>query len=701
MSAPADLLVEVGTEELPPKALRQLRDAFADGMTKGLADARLAHGDVSAFASPRRLAVVVAAVADAQDDREVVQKGPPVHIAFDDDRQPTRAAQAFADKCGVSIDELDREKSDAGEWLSFTSTEKGQSVGELLPGIVQRSLDALPVPRRMRWGARDDEFVRPVHWLIMLHGDDVIPGSVLGIESGRLTEGHRFHTSEKITVAAAANYDDALGKEGYVIADFDKRRQKIVEGVADAASRAGGVPVGDDALYDEVAALTEWPIPMAGSFDEEYLALPDEVIVATLTNHQRYFPVADTDGRLKPVFVTVANLESLAPDRVRDGNERVIRPRLADAAFFWETDRNTRLGDRMGALAQVVYQKGLGTLHDKSVRVAALSQLFADQLGADGETVTRAAVLAKCDLLTGMVGEFPELQGTMGGYYAEASGEPEAVATAIAEQYLPRFAGDALPASSAGRLLAIADKLDTLAGIFVLGKRPTGNRDPFGLRRAALGVIRIVVEHSLDIDIVEAINAAIVQQPSAGEDHGETRDQLYEFIMDRLRRYLLDAGQQYSADMFEAVRVKRPSSLVDFRERLDAVARFIELEPATRLAAANKRTANILRQAGYDGTEAGSDAFDESLLQEAAEKNLFEAIERARKDVDPLLGERAYADSLARLAELRAPVDAFFDDVMVMTDDEALRANRLSLLKRLRDLFLNVADISRLTPAQE
>ena len=697
MSAAADLLVELGTEELPPTALRQLMTAFADGIRDRLDEARLAHGEVRAFASPRRLAVIVAAVAAAQDDRKMAQKGPPVRIAFDEAGEPTKAALAFAERCGVDVAQLEREKTADGEWLTYSSVEKGRATAELLPEIVQASPDALPIPRRMRWGAREDEFVRPVHWLIMLHGDAVVPGRVLGVESGNLTRGHRFHAEGEIRIDRPADYEATLAERGYVIADFDARRQRIVDGVAAEARARGGTPIGTDALYDEVTALTEWPVPMAGAFDADYLELPDEVIIATLTGHQRYFPVADPDGQLKPAFITAANLESKAPDRVRDGNERVIRPRLADAAFFWKTDRKTPLRDRTGALAQVVYQKGLGTLHDKSLRVAALAGMLAEQLGAEGEHATRAAVLSKCDLLTGMVGEFPELQGTMGGYYARADGEPPAVAEAIAEQYLPRFAGDALPGTAAGQLLSIADKLDTLAGIFVLGKKPSGNRDPFGLRRAALGVIRILMEYSLDIDIRDAVEAAVVQQPASGEGQGDVTDALYDFIVDRLKHALVDAAERYSADMFDAVRVKRPTSLVDFRARLEAVAEFIELEPAVALAAANKRTANILRHAGFEA----AGALDASLLSEDAEVVLFHAMQAARKDVEPLIHRRAYAESLKRLSELRTPVDAFFDDVMVMTEDDAVRHNRLSLLADLRGLFLDVADISRLTPAQD
>ena len=699
MSGPRDFLVEVGTEELPPKALRNLMDSFAEGVEKGLDEARLGHGAISAYASPRRLAVIVSELQSKQDDREVQQKGPRLHIAFDDEGEPTKAALAFAKKCGVDVADLGREKTDVGEWLAHSAVEAGKDTASLLPGIVTRSLDALPIPRRMRWGDSDAEFVRPVHWLVMLHGDDVVAGEVLGIASGNRTRGHRFHSAGEIAIPNPGDYVEILRTKGYVIADFAERRKLIVDAVNAAAQKAGGEPVGDDDLYDEVTALTEWPVPLTGSFEEEYLALPDEVIIATLTNHQRYFPVRAGSGKLLPVFITLANLESKEPDRVRDGNERVIRPRLADAKFFWDTDRQTAIGDRTDALNKVVYQQGLGTLHDKSMRVAALATLVAEQLDRDQAAVTRAAVLAKCDLMTGMVGEFPELQGTMGAYYADSSGEDEAVCQAIGEQYRPRFAGDELPASGTGQILAVADKLDTLAGVFALGKKPSGNRDPFGLRRAALGVIRILVEKSLDLDVYNAVKAAVVQQPAAGADHGSVRAELFDFIMDRLKSYFLERNDAYTSDMFEAVRARRPSSLVDFRQRLDAVAEFIKLDSAVSLSAANKRTANILRQAGIDG---GSDiALDSNLLTDDAERVLYHAMQSARKDVAPLVAKRAYGASMRRLAELRVPVDAFFDDVMVMTDDEAQRNNRLALLSELRTLFLDVADISRLTPAQE
>ena len=699
MTQSADCLIELGTEELPPKALRGLMTAFAAEIARGLGAARLRHEEIHPYASPRRLSVVIDALVFSQESREITQKGPPVSIAVDDAGKPTKAGLAFAKKWGVEFDSLTREKTKAGEWLTYTANEPGRPAAELLPEIVQSALDALPVPRRMRWGAHESDFVRPVHWLVLMHGDQVVPATLLGIEAGRTTRGHRFMSAGDISLSMPSEYAARLEEDGFVIADFDRRREKILAAVNGAARAAGGFAVGDDALYDEVAALTEWPVSLTGSFDGEFLSLPKEVIVATLTGHQRYFPVQDDNGELLPVFITLANIESKEPDRVRDGNERVIRPRLADAAFFWKSDQQTPLGERCDALKNVVYQKGLGTLHDKSMRVAALASLFAEQVGADASKVTRAAVLAKCDLLTGMVGEFPELQGTMGRYYAESSDEPTEVSQAIGEQYLPRFAGDDLPASLGGQVLAVADKLDTLAGVFLLGKKPTGNRDPFGLRRAALGVVRILIEKGLDIDFSAAVIAAATQQPVSSDDRKANRELMYEFIIDRLRGYFLDGAEGISADMFDAVRVRRPSSLVDFHDRLSAVADFMTLEPAISLAAANKRTANILRKSGF--VHDGSATVASALLHDDAERVLYHAMQAALKDVTPLIEKRSYSEALRRLSELRTPVDAFFDDVMVMTDDEAVKTNRLTLLAELRALFLDIADISRLTPTQD
>ena len=689
----ADFLVEIGTEELPPKALRSLMTAFAENLAKAIDEARLDHGAVHAYASPRRLAVLVEKLGLQQDDRTVQQQGPPVKIAFGDDGKPTPAATAFARKCGVPVGELGRSKTSKGEWLAFEVVEKGRAAAEILPELVEQALTSLPIPRRMRWGDGDIEFVRPVHWVVLLHGRKTIKAPVLGITGGNQSRGHRVHSSGDLTISSPGSYLDTLEKDGYVIADFERRRALIINGVTAAATESGGSIVDGESLYDEVAALVEWPVPLLGDFDSKYLSLPREVVISTLTSHQRYFPIADAEGNLLPHFVTVANLDSKDPGQVRSGNERVIRSRLADAAFFWDTDRRNVLASRQDALNEVVYQHGLGSLFDRTQRIGTLATWLATKLNMDSDDVDRAAALAKCDLLTGMVGEFPELQGIMGRYYATADGETDTVACAIEEHYLPRYAGDKLPASKEGQVLAVADRLDTLAGIFSLGKRASGNRDPFGLRRAALGVVRILIECGLDIDLKALIAKAFAIQPSSKAVDADIADELYVFVTDRLRRYFLDRDPGLSIETFDAVMVRQPASLLDFDRRLVAVQTFARLEQAESLAAANKRIANILQKADNpDGL-----SINQKLLQEEAEQALFSSLVNAQRKVRPLLATRSYAEVLNELADLRDPIDRFFDNVMVMVDDDKVKTNRLALLGELRALFLDVADISRMS----
>lgn len=688
-----DFLVEIGTEELPPKALRALMEAFGENLAAGIDAAHLKHRKVQTFASPRRLAVLVRKLAHKQEERKVEQKGPPVRVAFDADGKPTPAATAFAAKCGVGVDALERRVSDKGEWLAVTKTEPGRPAADLLPGIIAHALATLPIPRRMRWGSGDAEFVRPVHWVVLLHGTAVIDASIMGIRAGRESRGHRVHAAGPVPIATPGDYLEALEKEGYVIADFQRRRELLRQGVNEAAAQVGGHIVDGEALYDEVAALVEWPVPIVGAFDELYLDLPREVVISTLTGHQRYFPVADDAGRLLPHFVTVANIESRDPEQVIEGNERVIRPRLADAAFFWDNDRQRALVDRQETLRDVVYQAGLGSEYDRSARIAALAKWLAGEVGSPAADAVRAAMLCKCDLITGMVSEFPDLQGTMGRYYAIADGEPAAVADAIEEHYRPRFAGDVLPATVTGQIVAIADKLDALAGIFAIGKKPGGNRDPFKLRRAALGVVRILIECGLDIDLKALIDAAIDAQPAAGFDKAELADEIYAFIAERLRHFCMDRDTGLDTETFEAVMLRQPASLVDFDRRLAAVQTFARLEQAGSLAAANKRIANILRKAG----DPQGLTVNKKRLQEPAEQALYEALTSAREKVAPLLEARRYAEVLNELAGLRDTVDRFFDEVMVMAEDQTTRNNRLALLGELRTLFLDVADISRLS----
>lgn len=686
-----DFLVEVGTEELPPKDLRRLSDAFRDGLLEELANAGIAYGDVAAFATPRRLALRIDDLATAQPPRRIELRGPPVKIAFDDTGAPTRAAEAFAKKCGVAVDALTRTVTDKGEWLSFDGEEKGAPSADLLPDFVSRSLARLPVARRMRWGAGDAEFVRPVHWLVMMLGDDVIDASLFGIGAGRTTYGHRFHAPGPIELNAPREYPAALTERGHVIADFEERRALIETAAAAAADAAGGRALIDDALLDEVTALVEWPVGLTGRFDTGFLALPREVLVATLQSHQRYFPVLGEDDSLLPAFVAISNLASREPDRVRAGNERVIRPRLADARFFWDTDRKTRLADNAESLKSVVFEAKLGSIYDKSQRVAVLAAEVAAETGADPALISRAALLAKCDLVTAMVGEFPELQGTMGRYYATHDGEPDGVAVAIEEHYLPRFAGDRLPANPIGQAIAVADKLDTLCGIFAIGKRPSGTRDPYGLRRAALGLLRIIVENQLDLSLRQLIESALHLQPVKTDDTGIV-DDVYGYIMERLRAYYADAGALRShPEVFDAVLLRQPESPLDFDRRLAAVIHFMTLEQSHALAAANKRVANILRKAG-SGAYAGDP--EPGRFTDPEEHALYDSLLSVETDVEPLFRSRRYTDALSRLADLRGPVDAFFDSVMVMAEEDALRRNRLALLARMREDFLRVADLS-------
>lgn len=694
----ADFLVEIGTEELPPKALRRLMLSFAESIGKQLEEHRLAHNGIKAYASPRRIAALVNGLQLAQEDREVEAKGPPVRVAFDDDGKPQPAAFAFAKKCGVEVTDLQRVATDKGEWLTHTAVENGVSANDVLPGIVDRALQNLPVPRRMRWGASEAEFVRPVHWVLMLHGSSVVPATIMGHAASNVTRGHRFMSDGDITVSAPSEWLAALEGDGFVVADFDKRQQSVIDQVTAAAAGAGGTVAAPDALYEEVAALTEWPVAMTGRFDEAFLELPAEVIIASLTGHQRYFPIVDKDGSLLPAFVVVANLDSKQPDRVRDGNERVIRPRLSDAAFFWDADQKISLDDRRVKLDRVVYQKGLGSMRDKSDRVEKLSIALAEAVGVDATDVARAAVLAKADLLTGMVGEFPELQGVMGAYYSRAQGESDDVASAIGDQYRPRFAGDDLPTTTSGQLLALADKLDTLAGIFALGKKPSGNKDPFGLRRAALGVVRILVECELEVRLLDAVVMAVDLQPTGDDKDNSLSGLLFDYIVDRLRGYYID-GPEISAEMFESViqAVDRSTMVLpDFELRLDAVKAFASMAEADSLAAANKRIANILQQSEISGVDV-----DATLLTEEAEIALSSALESALTDVRPLQEGRDYAAVLRRLADLRGPVDHFFDEVMVMVDDEKIKQNRLALLSRLGAPFRSVADISRLSSTKK
>lgn len=689
MSNKRDLLIEIGTEELPPKALLKLSNAFTTGIIEGLEKAELAFGEVESFAAPRRLAVLVKALDDAQADKAVERRGPAVASAFDEDGNPTKATEGFARSCGISPSELETMETDKGAWLVYRSTQKGEPTADLIPGILNESLRKLPIPKRMRWGDLHAEFVRPVHWVVLLFGDDVIDTEVLSVNSGRDTYGHRFHHPAPIFLGEPAAYAPILETTGRVMADFAKRREAIRAQVMEAAEQAGGKAVIDDDLLDEVTGLVEWPLAVVGSFEERFLEVPPECLISAMKGHQKYFHMVDNKGMLMPNFITVSNIESRHPDYVREGNERVIRPRLTDADFFWSQDRKSTLEARIDSLKTVVFQKQLGTIFDKSERVGAIASKIAEVIGGNPGQAARAASLAKCDLMTEMVGEFPELQGIMGRYYAQNDGESAEVAAALDEQYMPRFAGDALPQGKIGQAVAIADKLDTLIGIFGIGQVPSGDKDPFALRRAALGALRVIIEQRLDIDLPEMLDHAALANTGLFDNNGVT-DQVFDFMMGRLKAYYHELG--VAPDTFEAVLAQRPSRPLDFDARLRAVTAFRALAEAESLAAANKRISNILKKT----EESIPESVDTSLLQESEEKALHEQVEAMATTVAPQFEARDYEAALKQLAGLRDVVDTFFDAVMVMADDDAIRANRLALLTRLRGLFLEVADLSQL-----
>ncbi len=689
MSDTRNLLVEIGTEELPPKALRRLSDAFADGMAKALDDAGLAFEGIQPLAAPRRLALLVRALPVAQADREIVRRGPALAAAFDEEGCPTKAALGFARSCGVDVEQLDQLETPKGSWLSFRAVEKGRATTELVPAMVETALAGLPVPKRMRWGSGDVEFVRPVHWVVLLFGAEAIEAPVLGIPAGRETRGHRFHHPETIPLDSADDYIRALRETGYVMVDYRARREAVREQVVSCGRELGGEALVDEDLLDEVCSLVEWPVAIGGRFDENFLEVPSEALISSMQDHQKYFPVVDGDGILLPSFITVANIESRDPAQIRAGNERVIRPRLADAAFFWDQDRKQPLSARADGLRNMVFQEKLGTLFDKQERLARLAARIATLIGGEPAHAERAARLSKCDLLTQMVYEFPDLQGIMGRYYAAHDGEPEAVALAIQEHYQPRFAGDDLPNTATGRALALADRLDSLVGIFAIGQPPSGDKDPFALRRAALGVVRLCIESGLDVDL-----DALLREAAGGFEDGllaaRAVDDVFDYVMDRLRGYYQEQG--IPGDVVDAVLATRPTRLLDVDRRIRACQAFRDLPEAAALAAANKRIANILRKA----EQAIPDQVDETLLSDDAERRLAAQLAALRADVLELMERGDYTPALRKLAGLRDSVDAFFDQVMVMAEDEKVRANRLALLKQLATLFLRVADMSRL-----
>ena len=679
-----DFLVELGTEELPPKALAKLAEAFCAGIEKGLKDAGLNFAKAQAYAAPRRLAVLVEQLATQQPDRSINLDGPPLQAAFDAEGEPTQAALGFARKCGVDLAEIDR----SGPKLKFSRTIEGQPAAQLLPGIVEASLNDLPIPKRMRWAARKEEFVRPTQWLVMLFGEQVIDCEILAQRAGRESRGHRFHSPGQVHISKPSSYLEDL-RGAHVIADFAERRELIAKRVEQLAGEQNGTAIVPPALLDEVTALVEWPVPLVCSFEERFLEVPQEALITTMQDNQKYFCLLDANGKLLPRFITVANIESKDPAQIVAGNEKVVRPRLTDAEFFFKQDKKQKLDSFNDRLKNVVFQAQLGTVYDKAERVSRLAGLIAERTGGDKQRAARGGLLCKCDLATEMVGEFPEMQGIAGYYYALNDGEPEDVALALNEQYMPRGAGGELPSTLTGAAVAVADKLDTLVGIFGIGMLPTGSKDPYALRRAALGVLRILIEKQLDLDLVEAVNFAIGQFGTQVKSAG-LADQVLEFIFDRLRARYEDEGVDVAA--YLSVRAVQPGSALDFDQRVQAVQAFRTLPEAEALAAANKRVSNLLAKFEAKLPE----AVEPRWFDNATEFSLYSAIQQAEQAVQPLAAARQYREALERLAHLRGPVDAFFEAVLVNAEDASVRANRYALLARLRGLFLGVADISAL-----
>ncbi len=683
MSNTADLLIELGSEELPPKALKKLSDAFTGQFQQGLEQNDLGFSEVQSFATPRRLAIKVSGLALQQQDKNVERRGPAVQAAYDKDGKPTKAAEGFARSCGTTVDALETLETDKGSWLVFRSVQQGRQASEIIPGLIENALNKLPIPKRMTWGAEKVAFVRPVHWLVVLLGKDVVPCEILGLPSGNTSFGHRFHHPDPVAIESAARYEEQM-KGAFVIACFNSRQQMIEERVIELAKNksAGNASIEPD-LLDEVTGLVEWPVPLMGNFDQEFLEVPQEALISAMQEHQKYFPVLDSDGKILPHFITVSNIESQDPQKVISGNERVIRPRLSDARFFFETDKKKTLEQHNEPLRKVVFESQLGTVYEKAERVAQLAAGIANAIGSNSDWASRAGLLSKADLSTEMVGEFPELQGIMGYYYARQQNEPDEVAKALDEQYLPRFAGDAIPQTDTGAAVAIADKLDTLVGILGIGKHPTGDKDPYGLRRLALGLLRIIVGKSYGLDLVTLIDQA---KALYGDklSNDKVADDALNFLQGRYMTWYQEEG--VSTDIIKAVLNVNPTKPLDFQQRVRAVQHFKTLPEAEALAAANKRVGNILAKSDVD---LSSVSVNESLFSEAQETALFTSIKEQNVGSD-------YQNALVSLASLKEPVDDFFDHVMVNADDPAIKNNRLALLKELHQLFINIADISEL-----
>lgn len=683
-----NLLIELGTEELPPKALRKLAESFLANFTEELTKADLAFKSAVWYAAPRRLAINVTELALAQADKIVEKRGPAVNSAFDAEGKPTKAAEGWARGNGITVDQAERLVTDKGEWLVYNAKVEGVETKSLIAAMAQRALDKLPIPKPMRWGSSKTQFIRPVHTATMLLGSELIEGELLGIKSARNVRGHRF-MGTGFELDHADNYLTLLKEKGKVIADYESRKALIKADAEKAAAKIGGTADIEDDLLEEVTSLVEWPVVLTASFEEKFLNVPSEALVYTMKGDQKYFPVFDDAGKLLPNFIFVANIESKDPAQIIAGNEKVVRPRLADAEFFFNTDKKHTLESRLPSLETVLFQQQLGTLKDKVTRISALAAFIAEQTGANAVDAARAGLLSKTDLMTNMVMEFTDTQGTMGMHYARLDGETEAVALAMEEQYKPKFSGDTVPTAAVSCAVALADKLDTLVGIFGIGQAPKGAADPFALRRAAIGVLRIIVENKLPLDLVTLI-AKAQELHGTNLSNANASDEVLEFLMARFRAWYQDKGIE--VDVILAVLARRPTRPADFDSRINAVSHFRSLEASSALAAANKRVSNILAKVEGELPT----AINSALLAEAAEQALAAKLAELQPQLAPLFANADYQQALTLLASLRESVDQFFEDVMVMADDEALKNNRLALLNNLREQFLHVADISLL-----
>ncbi|CWW98901.1 TPA: glycine--tRNA ligase subunit beta [Haemophilus influenzae] len=681
-----NFLVEIGTEELPPKALKTLATSFADNVEAELNQAGLSFDKIEWFAAPRRLAVKVLNLATQQPSKEIEKRGPAVSAAFDAEGKPTKAAEGWARGCGITVEQAERIATDKGEWLIHRAKIEGQPTKNLLNDIVANVLAKLPIPKPMRWADKTVQFIRPVHTVTMLLGDELIEGEILGVASARTIRGHRFLGEKEFDIQHADQYPQLLREKGSVVADFNERKAEILAKSQAKATALGGVADIEESLLEEVTSLVEYPNVLAAKFEERFLAVPAEALVYTMKGDQKYFPIYDKDGRLLPHFIFVSNINPEEPTAIIEGNEKVVRPRLTDAEFFFKTDLKQKLVDRLPRLETVLFQQQLGTLKDKTDRIEQLAGEIAKQIGADEAKAKRAGLLSKCDLMTNMVFEFTDTQGVMGMHYARHDGEDEEVAVALNEQYMPRFAGDELPKSLVASAVALADKFDTLTGIFGIGQAPKGSADPFALRRAALGALRIIVEKNLPLDLEDLVKKSAALFGDKLTNQNVVAD-VVDFMLGRFRAWYQDEG--IAVDVIQAVLARRPTRPADFDARVRAVSHFRTLDSAEALAAANKRVSNILAKA-----DAAIGEINLTACVEPAEKALAEAVLALRTEVQPLIAQGDYTTVLDKLANLRAPVDSFFDNVMVNAEDPALRQNRLAILNTLQGLFLQVADIS-------